>query len=102
MGRCFPFALGTYTRLTGLGVHDRDRFWAQLAHSAFGWEPITTLPSTPAVRRPALSSVTRRTLSSALARERSINLWRLRTFFRSPALDAAKMRCRSRRTSSSA
>ena len=47
----------------------------------------TTLPSTPAVLRPALSSVTRRTATSALARERSINFCRLRTFFRSPARD---------------
>jgi len=31
----------------------------------------TVLPSTPAVFRPAFSSVTRRTLSSALARDRS-------------------------------
>ena len=61
----------------------------------------TTLPSTPAVLRPALSSVTRRTATSALLRERSINFCRLRTFFRSPACDAAKIRCRSRRTSSS-
>jgi len=59
-------------------------------------------PSTPAVRRPALTSVTRRTLTSALLRERSISFCRLRTFFRSPACDAAKIRCRSRRTFSSA
>ena len=58
----------------------------------------TTLPSTPAVLRPALISVTRRTATSALLRERSINFCRLRTFFRSPACDAAKIRCRSRRT----
>src|SRR5258708_817835 len=55
----------------------------------------------PAVLRPALSSVTRRTLNNALARERSISFCRLRTFFRSPACDAAKIRCRRRRTSSS-
>ena len=36
---------------------------------------------------------------SALARDRSINFCRLRTFFRSPARDAAKIRCRNRRTS---
>ena len=59
-------------------------------------------PSTPAVLRPALTSVTRRTLTSALLRERSISFCRLRTFFRSPARDAAKIRCRSRRTFSSA
>jgi len=33
--------------------------------------------------RPALSSVTRRTLMSALARDRSINFCKLRTFLRS-------------------
>ena len=60
------------------------------------------MPSTPAVVRPALSSVTRRTATSALPRERSNNFCRLRTRLRSPARDAAKIRCRSRRTSSSA
>lgn len=34
-------------------------------------------------------------------RDRSINFCKLRTFFRSPAFDAVKMRCLSRRTSSS-
>src|SRR5207244_11093551 len=58
-------------------------------------------PPTPAVRRPALSSVTRRPPSRVFARDRSINFWRLRTLFRSPAFDAVKIRCRSRRTSSS-
>ena len=45
--------------------------------------------------------MTRRTATSALLRERSINFCRLRTFFRSPARDAAKIRCLSRRTSPS-
>ena len=49
----------------------------------------------------ALRSVTRRTLNSVFARERSINFCRLRTLARSPAFDAVKIRCRSRRTSSS-
>ena len=70
--------------------------------SAFSQLPSTMRPSTPAVLRPALTSVTRRTLTSALLRERSISFCRLRTFFRSPARDAAKIRCRSRRTFSSA
>jgi hypothetical protein len=39
--------------------------------SAFSQLASTTLPSTPAVRRPALTSVTRRTLTSALLSERS-------------------------------
>ena len=53
--------------------------------SAFSQPASTTRPSTPAVLRPALISVTRRTLNRAFARERSINFCRLRTFFRSPA-----------------
>lgn len=44
--------------------------------------------SMPAVLRPALSSVTRRTLNSALARDRSISFCRLRTLARSPSRDA--------------
>ena len=55
----------------------------------------------PAVLRPALRSVTRRTLNRALARDRSISFCRLRTFARSPARDAVKMRWRRRRTWSS-
>src|SRR5205814_960283 len=51
--------------------------------------------------RPALTSVTRRTLTSALEREPSISFCRLRTLFRSPALLAEKIRCRSRRTTPS-
>ena len=70
--------------------------------SAFSQLPSTMRPSTPAVLRPALTSVTRRTLTSALLRDRSISFCRLRTFFRSPARDAAKIRRRSRRTFSSA
>ena len=62
----------------------------------------TTSPSTPAVRRPALRSVTRRTLTSVFARERSINFCNRRTLGRSPAFDAVKIRCRNRRTSASA
>ena len=100
-GLCLPPDFGIYTRRTGLGVHDRDRSCAQLAHSDLSRDNNTVLPSTPAVFRPAFSSVTRRTLSRALAWERSISFCRLRTFFRSPACDAAKIRCRSRRTSSS-
>ena len=70
--------------------------------AAFPQPASTMRPSTPAVLRPALTSVTRRTLTSALLRDRSIIFCRLRTLFRSPACDAAKIRCRSRRTFSSA
>jgi len=61
-------------------------------------------PSTPGPSlRPALISVTRRTLTSAFAAGPEHQLLpKLRTFFRSPALLAVKIRCRSRRTSSSA
>ena len=70
--------------------------------SAFSQLASTMRPSTPAVLRPALISVTRRTLTRALLRDRSISFCRLRTFFRSPACDAAKIRRLSRRTFSSA
>src|SRR6266545_4463240 len=96
-----PPGFGTYTRLTGLGIHAAARCCTQSANSALPWGSSTTFPSMPAVLRPAFCSVTRRTLSSVLARERSINLCRLRTLFRSPACDAAKILCLSRRTSSS-
>ena len=55
-------------------------------------------------QRPALRSVTRRTLTSVFARDRSINFCNWRTLARSPAFDAVKIRrrsrrCRNRRTS---
>jgi hypothetical protein len=100
--RRFPPALGMKTRLTGQGLHAAAPCWSQEAISIFSLAPGTILPSTPAVLRPALTSVTRRTLNNAFARERSISFCRLRTFFRSPALLAVKIRCRSRRTSSPA
>src|SRR6266487_1414739 len=96
-----PLLLGTYTRLTGRGDHGAAWRCTQPARSALSVGTTTTLPSTPAVLRPAFCSVTRRTASSALLRERSISFCKLRTFFRSPARDAAKIRCRSRRTLSS-
>jgi hypothetical protein len=90
------------TRRAGLGVHDADRCCTQQTSSAFASAHNAVLPSTPAVLRPALSCATRRTLSKAFARERSINLCKLRTLFRSPSCDAVKIRCRKRRTSRSA
>ena len=95
-------SLGMNTRLTGRGVHAAAPCCSQAAIPAFSQPASTTRPSTPAVLRPALTSVTRRTLTSAFERERSISFCRLRTFFRSPALLAVKIRCRSRRTLSSA
>ena len=59
------------TRLTGLGLHVAAPCWSQEAISIFSLSPSTILPSTPAVLRPALTSVTRR--SSRFARERSAN-----------------------------
>ena len=60
-----------------------------------------TSPSIPAVLRPALRCVTCRTLTSVLARLRSISFCRFLTFGQSCSCDALKIRCRSRRTCSS-
>src|SRR5947207_7694967 len=73
---------------TGRGDHAAAPCCTQSARSAFSWASKTTLPSTPAVRRPALTSVTRRTLTRALLRERSIS-------FRSEERRVGK-ECRSR------
>ena len=79
-------ALGMYTRLTGRALNG-SVVWCTLSASlALASGVSTTSPSTPAVRRPALRSVTRRTLTSVFARERSINFCRLRTFFEVPRL----------------
>lgn len=77
-------ALGMNTRLTGMAAHDEDPRCTQSASSALWDASSATLPSTPAVLRPALSSVTRRTLKSAFERDRSINFCRLRTRLKSP------------------
>src|SRR5918911_1070565 len=53
-GRRRPLLFGTYTRLTGRGVHGLARRPAQSAKSALSREVATTSPSTPAVLRPAL------------------------------------------------
>jgi hypothetical protein len=71
---------GMYTRLTGMALSG-SVFCCTLSTSCILASGVsTTSPSTPAVRRPALRSVTRRTLSSVLARERSINFCNRRTF----------------------
>jgi len=103
-GRRFPVVprLGMYTRLTGWAAHGSVWCCSQSARSALSSGVSTTFLSTPAVMRPALSSVTRRTLTSVFDRDRSISFCRLRTRLRSPACDAVKIRCRSRRTFSSA
>ena len=61
----------------------------------------TTLPSTPAVLRPALSSVTRRTLTACSRGTGASTSADCGPCLRSPACDAVKIRCRRRRTSSS-
>jgi hypothetical protein len=87
-----------YTRLTGMAVNGSKPCWILSAKRILASGLNTTSPSTPAVKRPALRSVTRRTLTSVLERDRNINFCRLRTFARSPACDAVKIRCRNRRT----
>ena len=90
-----------YTRLTGSAFQvDRVRC-ARSASLALSEEVNATSPSTPAVVRPALSCVTRRTLTSVFDRLRSISFCRDRTLAQSPACVALKILCRSRRTLSS-
>ena len=62
------------TRLTGNGFHDAQCPGIQQASSALSFDLSTNSPSIPAVERPALICVTRRTLSRAFARDRNINL----------------------------
>jgi len=78
-GRCFPFVFGMNTRLTGWAFHGVEPCCTQTANSAFCDASGAVTPSMPAVRRPALTSATRRTLSRAFERERSISFCRLRT-----------------------
>jgi hypothetical protein len=89
------------TRLTARGFHD-DRDWCtRTATPALAPGVKATSPSIPAVLRPALRCVTCRTLTSVLARLRSISFCRFLTFGQSCSRDALKIRCRSRRTSPS-
>ncbi len=101
-GRCLPPGLGMNTRLTGIALHGSVFCCTLSTNCILASGVSTTSPSTPAVRRPALRSVTRRTLTSVFARDRSINFCNRRTLARSPALLAVKIRCRNRRTSASA
>ncbi|VBA62502.1 hypothetical protein LAUMK41_05893 [Mycobacterium attenuatum] len=80
-----PFAFEMNTRRTGWACHGSVLLDIQCANAALANEVVMTCPSMPAVLRPVLSSVTRRTLNSVLARDRSISFCRLRTFLRSPA-----------------
>ena len=63
-----------YTRLTGLGTQESAWCCTRLANKALPGAVTTTSWSMPAVLRPVLSSVTRRTLMRALACDRSIQL----------------------------
>ena len=92
--------LGDVHPLDRTACHDPELRCTQPTSSVLTDESSTTFPSTPAVARPALTSVTRRTLNSVLARDRSINFCKLRTRLRSPARDAVRILCRKRRTSS--
>jgi hypothetical protein len=94
--------LGMNTRLTGMALNASAGSCTLLTSSALAFGVSATSPSTPAVRRPALRSVTLRTLNSVLERDRSINFCNRRTLGRSPALDAVKIRWRNRRTFRSA
>jgi hypothetical protein len=101
-GRCLPPGLGMNTRLAGSALNGSRECATLSTSSSLAFGVSTTSPSTPAVRRPALRSVTLRTLSSVFEWDRSINACNRRTLCRSPALDAVKIRCRNRRTFRSA
>ncbi len=101
-GAALPPGLGMNTRLTGIGLNTSAGSCTLETNCSLASSVSTTSPSTPAVKRPLLRSVTRRTLTSVFDRDRSINCCNRRTLGRSPALDAVKIRCRNRRTSRSA
>ena len=66
-GRCFPLALGTYTRRTGRGFQDFTVRCTSRAIVILAGPSSATTRSIPAVRRPALRWVTCRTLTSVFA-----------------------------------
>jgi hypothetical protein len=94
-GRCFPLALGTYTRRTGKGSQDAIERCACTASAILDGPSSTTTPSTPAVRRPALRWVTCRTLTSVFDHDRSIIFCKDRSLAQSCSRAAVKIRCRS-------
>jgi hypothetical protein len=97
-GRCFPFALGMYTRRTGRGFQDRAD-WCACTASAILDEPSSaTTRSVPAVRRPALRWATCRTLTSVFDHDRSISSCRFLALGQSPSRTAVKILRRSRAT----
>ncbi len=94
-------AFGINTRLTARGVQDETDRCTRTATSPRALEVKATSPSIPAVLRPALRCVTCRTLMSVFDRLRNINFCRFLTLGQSCSCAALKIRCRSRRTSSS-
>jgi hypothetical protein len=96
-----PICLGDIHPLDSLGNRRRVTLAHPFGQSGLAGAVTMTTSSMPAVLRPAVRSVTRRTLTRALARDRSINFCKWRTFFRSRACDAVKMRWCRRRTWSS-
>ena len=82
-GRFFPPFFGMYTRRTGTARAGPARQCSSIASSARPREVRATCPSMPGVWRPVVRWVTRRTLTSVLARLRSASFCRLRTCFRS-------------------
>jgi hypothetical protein len=94
-------AFGIYTRLTARGCHDGRDWCTRTATAVLASEVSATSPSIPAVLRPALRCVTCLTLTSVLARLRSISFCRFLTRGQSCSRVALKIRCRSRRTCSS-
>jgi hypothetical protein len=89
-GRCLLLpGLGMNTRLTGSALNGSRECATLSTSSVLAFGVSTTSPFTPAVRRRALRSVTRRTLNSVLARDRSINDSNRRTPDRFP-----RLRCR--------
>jgi hypothetical protein len=94
-------AFGIHTRLTARGRHDVMDWCTRTATAALASGVSATSPSIPAVLRPALRCVTCRTLTSVLARLRSISFCRFLTLGQSCSCAALKIRCRRRRTCSS-
>ena len=95
-GRCFPLALGTYTRRTGRGFQDLTVRWTSRAVLILAGPSSATTRLIPAVRRPALRWVTCRTLTSVFDHDRSISSCKFLAFGQSPSRTAVKILCRSR------
>ena len=93
-------AFGMYTRRTGDGLHELRVACTCTATSARAWLVNATSPSTPAVPRPLLRCVTRRTLTSVFDQLRSMSFCRSLTSARFPSRAALKILPRSRRTRS--